>query len=248
MKYFDETEKLKKEAHLRRHPVWAQRMFGRIRTVHDVYDDLFREHVSSDNVLLDAGCGKKGIMNRYKGQMAKAFGIDLSLESIKENHSLDAYAISDLSSLPFKDSCFDIIVSQWAIEHVKDPVGGLREFYRTLKPGGAAIVVTNSIFNPIMALSAIFSENFRDRMKKKLLPPEIDEPTFPTYYKCNTKKDMSEALAGAGFKECNVSYVSDASFFVFSRFLFPLGLIYEKATDIPFLRMCKMHVMGHAVK
>ena len=37
----------------------AQRLFNSIPTVHDVYDDLLVPYIKKDNILLDAGCGKR---------------------------------------------------------------------------------------------------------------------------------------------------------------------------------------------
>jgi SAM-dependent methyltransferase len=38
--------------------------------------------------------------------------------------------------LPFADNSFDAIISQAVFEHIPDPFGTAREFYRILKPGG----------------------------------------------------------------------------------------------------------------
>jgi hypothetical protein len=81
-----------------------------------------------------------------------------------------------------------------------------------------------------------------------VLPPEIEEDTFPTYYKSNSLGKMKELLTGAGFTRKYDTYVGDPSFFIYSRLLFPWLLLYEKITDLPFLRMFKMHVVVHYSK
>lgn len=42
--------------------------------------------------------------------------------------------------LPFPDCYFDGVVSTGSIHHWKDPVGGLDDIYRVLKPGGLALI------------------------------------------------------------------------------------------------------------
>ncbi|HAO94103.1 MAG: hypothetical protein A2X93_09550 [Deltaproteobacteria bacterium GWC2_56_8] len=245
MRYFNESDREKKEKRLSEQPKWAQRLFRNIPTIHDMYDDQLIPYISKDSVLLDAGCGKKGIMNKYRGRFKYSVGIDLSLSAIKMNDSLDSYAQASLSDLPFRDGTFDIIISQWAVEHIEDPAVCFREFYRVLKKGGGVIVVTNSIYNPLMFFSSVFPEKIRDAIKKRLLPPEIEEDTFPTYYNCNTLAKSEEVFEGIGFTKVFDSYVGDASFFIFSRLIFPILLFYEKLTDIPFLRKFKMHTIVH---
>lgn len=248
MRYFDESEKIKKEKRLAEHPQWAQRLFHAIPTVHDVYDELLAPYIDKKNVLLDAGCGKKGIMNKYKGRLKYAIGIDLSFSALKVNNVLNSYVQGSLNMLPFADNTFDVIISQWAVEHIPDPEVCFREFYRVLKKGGGIILVTNSIHHPLMFFSSIFPEKIRDAVKTKLLPPEIEEDTFPTYYRCNTLKRMEAVLGKIGFTKAFDCYVGDPSFFIFSKLLFPLLLFYEKITDLSFLRRCKMHVVVHYIK
>lgn len=248
MRYFDENEKIKKETRLAKYPKFLQRLFNSIPTVHDVYDDVFKKYVCKENVLLDAGCGKKGILNKYKGQFKYAVGMDLSAAAVQQNTSLDSYVLGNLEYIPFPDNTFDIIISQWVVEHMSDPEECFREFYRVLKKGGGLILVTNSIYHPIMFFSSIFPEGFRDKIKNRVLPPEIEEDTFPTYYKCNTLKRIERVLTAIGFTKVFDAYVGDASFFIFSKFLFPFLLVYEKITDLPFLRIFKMHIVIHYIK
>jgi len=248
VRYFNESEKIKKEKRLVVQSKWAQRLFLTIPTIHDIYDDQLMPYIKKSNVLLDAGCGKKGIMNKYKGRLKYSVGIDLSLLAIKMNDSLDSYVQGSLDRLPFRDETFDIIISQWAVEHIEYPVVCFREFYRVLKKGGGIIIVTNSIYNPLMFFSSIFPDKIRDAIKKRLLPHEIEEETFPTYYNCNTLEKNEKVLCGIGFKKVFESYVGDASFFLFSRLIFPMLLIYEKITEISFLRRFKMHTIVHYKK
>jgi SAM-dependent methyltransferase len=248
MRYFDKTEKEKKETHLLKHPLCVQQLFKNISTVHDVYDDLLSPYVRSDNVLLDAGCGKKGILDKYKGKLKFAVGCDLSFSAIKQNAAADGRVLANLNGLPFPDGTFDIIISQWALEHIPDPDACFKEFCRVLKPKGGLIIVSNSIHNPLMFFSSIFPEKIRDKIKIRLLPPEIEEDTFPTYYRCNSLKKVEEVIEPIGFKKVYDAYVGDASFFIFSRFLFPFLLLYEKVTDISILRKYKMHIVAHYLK
>lgn len=248
VRWFDDIEKQKKQACLEKHSSQSRYIFYKLLSVHDVYDDYLVPLVNKSTKVLDAGCGKKGIMNKYKGSAAIIVGMDLQLSALKLNSAMDYKVVSGVYQIPFKENSFDVIVSQWVVEHLNEPDTAFREFSRVLKKGGSLIVVTNSVYNPLMFFNAIMPEAIRDRIKKRCLPPEIEEDTFPTYYRCNTLGKMKAAMRSAGLSKKHACYVGDPSFFVYSKTIFPLTLIYELFTSWKFLRPFKMHVVAHYVK
>jgi SAM-dependent methyltransferase len=248
MKYFSEKDRFHKEGSLSKYPKIIRDLFYSIRTVHDYYDDALAPLVGPQTMLLDAGCGKKGIMELYEKKNLLTVGIDLSLSAMKENRSMDVFAVSNLKDIPFRNGVFDIIISAWVLEHLSDPMAAFREFYRILKDRGNLILVTNSIYNPMMFLSLILPQDLRDSIKKRIFPPEFDEDTFPTYYRCNSIRKMDNDLKKVGFSKLIVNYCGDPSIFLTFKPLFPLVLLYERITDLRLFNMFKMHIVGHYVK
>jgi ubiquinone/menaquinone biosynthesis C-methylase UbiE len=251
MRYFSEEEKIQNEKWLKNYPNFLQNFYHKTKTAHDDYDEELGPLINEKTVLLDAGCGEKGIMNKYnkyKRENRLAIGVDLSLEALRKNNSLDYLLKSTVEKLPFKDGTFDVVICQWVVEHIKEPKLVFEEFKRVLKESGHLIVVTNSIYNFIMFASAILPAKIRDKMKEKVFPSEIKEGTFPTYYKCNSKNSFKKVLSGLGFSEVFSGYSGDISIFVFSKFLFILALLYEKITDLKWLNCFKMHIVVHYKK
>jgi ubiquinone/menaquinone biosynthesis C-methylase UbiE len=48
--------------------------------------------------------------------------------------------LGNANDMPFPDASFDAVVSTGSIHHWKNPVGGLNEAHRVLKPGGCALI------------------------------------------------------------------------------------------------------------
>ena len=77
--------------------------------------------------ILDLGCGRSKYPN--------SIGADINLES-------EADVIYDLNHLsyPFKDECFDMVVSKQVFEHVADVEAVLKEVYRICKNKAKIII------------------------------------------------------------------------------------------------------------
>jgi SAM-dependent methyltransferase len=68
--------------------------------------------------------------------------------------------IMDLTSLPFDNELFDVVICNHVLEHVQDDKKALDEIYRVLKPGGWAILQ--------VPISKILSSTYED--------PEVKSP------------------------------------------------------------------------
>lgn len=221
--------------------------FHSAKTTLDVYDAILSSLCSRDRILLDAGCGKKSMVRKHSPCFRYSVGMDILPEAMMRNTGFSAFVSGDASNLPFKDEAFDVVVSQWMIEHIGKIDEVVHEFGRVLKKGGSLVVVSNSKYHPMMFLSSILPTGLRDWMKSKIFPAYIEEDTFPTYYQFNALGDIDRLMKQAGFEKKYASYLG-APFFLFNRFLFKISELYERVTDIRFLRFMKMHVLVHYVK
>ena len=86
-----------------------------------------------NGVVLDAGSGGDG--ERYK----KFFKFDKYI-NLDINPNSGADIVGSVENIPLESNSVDSIVSTQVLEHVKNPVKAVCEFYRVLKSGGYCLV------------------------------------------------------------------------------------------------------------
>jgi ubiquinone/menaquinone biosynthesis C-methylase UbiE len=115
---------------------------------------VFKAHafdLSGCHAILDAGCGDgrytRHILRRAApGAVIAAF--DLSRRMLVrarrrlKNSPRVGHVSADLTHLPYPDGFFDAVVCGWVLEHLPDPLPGLRELARVLQPGGKMLLMT----------------------------------------------------------------------------------------------------------
>lgn len=146
--------------------------------------------------ILDAGCGTGatlGWLSRL-APSAEVVGIDYSrhaLDYCRRRHR-PRLAQASVSELPFADAAFDVVVCADVVQHL--PRDGsdrtaIREFYRTLRPGGVLFLRTNV---------------HRSRRGDGVRPAEERDPNYHQY----SRREIVDVLAGAGFAVRRISYAN----------------------------------------
>jgi len=117
------------------------------------YELVAREisHYCSAGRMLDIGTGPGWLLlkvHQYSPQL-KLTAVDISAAMVsKAKTNITRAGLSNLvdikkgaaGDLPFNDNSFDIIVSTGSMHHWNDPVAGLNDVYRVLKPESYALM------------------------------------------------------------------------------------------------------------
>ena len=114
--------------------------------VHRLHDGALRRALSQNarGLLLDVGCGAKPLERLTRGRVARHVGVDHP----QSPHGMGAVdAAAEAYRLPFRDGTFDCLLCTVVLEHLEEPLAGLREFFRVLKPGGAALITAPFIWH-----------------------------------------------------------------------------------------------------
>ena len=99
------------------------------------------------NTAIDVACGS-GKLTAELGRLAlpkgRVVGLDFSpqmLEIARREYPMLEFVEGDALAIPFDDRTFDASTIAFGLRNLADPVRGLREMVRVLKPGGRAVVL-----------------------------------------------------------------------------------------------------------
>lgn len=96
---------------------------------------------SSGSAILDVGCGRADFLSMMASKGWKTTGLELDRRAISraKKKGMDL-RVGDLVSTHFPDGQFDAVTFYHVFEHVRDPIGTLKECARILKPGGLLLI------------------------------------------------------------------------------------------------------------
>jgi len=124
--------------------------------------------------ILDVGSGAGQIIRHLlqtTPNSTRIVGFDLSAEmlrraSVRLKSHRPNYVAADMMQMPFQDGSFDCITCGYVLEHLPDPVPGLKEFARVLKPGGSVLLLATE--NSFSGMLTSRTWNCRTYSRKEL--------------------------------------------------------------------------------
>lgn len=181
--------------------------------------------------ILDVGCGD-GLFARLAFQEAEVWGIDIDATEGRHAQASNAYSqivLGDITRATLPEGFFRSCVANCSLEHVPDLDAALRTIYRSLAPGGQALMFVPNREWASHLLSARVLERAGLGFFARELQQGIDR-VFKHHHLYDAK-GWSDIVARAGFEIVAVDPIgSTASTVAFESFLLPslVGLLTKR--------------------
>jgi|GEM_PF-1267570 SAM-dependent methyltransferase len=155
--------------------------------------------------VLEIGCGYSGLVNHFISVGYNYTGLDISgfiIGELQQKYPGISFVQCDIQRPINLDSKFDFVVGIEVMEHVPNPLAGLKNLYEIMGRGGAIVV---SMPNPNSKI------------------PFTDWKRDPTHVSVITKGDWESLFSQAGFKGITSTTIFSLPYFwrfgkMFSRF------------------------------
>lgn len=114
--------------------------------LHEAIDAL---SMPAGSRVLDAGCGTGEALGWWHAAICGrgvVVGMDLSAAHVRAAASVRTLIVQgDMLGPPFADGAFDLVWAVNAVNHLGDPVAGVRALSKLLRPGGRVVVGQSSL-------------------------------------------------------------------------------------------------------
>lgn len=121
---------------------------------------------------------------------------------------MDSFVVADLCDrLPFPSGSFDMVYSNFVIEHLHAPAAAFAEWRRLLREGGALILLTSNRASPPVAIGELIPRRVRHKLKRAGAGV-AEEDVIPTRYRANTPWRLDKLLVQARFQPVDVEHVA----------------------------------------
>lgn len=159
--------------------------------------EMVRRDARPDSRVLNLGAGPAtgNPICSLKGEVAEVVGADIDA-TVLSNEEVDSATIIDGSRLPFPDESFDLVFSDYVVEHVEHPWTFLCEVHRVLKVGSSFFFRTPNIYHYVAIISRTTPHVFHEAVANRVrgLSADAYDP-FPTFYRLNSRAAIRAAAA-----------------------------------------------------
>lgn len=157
-------------------------------------------------------CEYRKQLRTLKGKVDRVIACDID-PAVLRNRSVDEQLlIGHGGAVPLPDHSVDLIVSDYALEHVEDPQRVADEFARLIKPGGWICARTPSKYAYTSIPTLAVPNRLHPFVLRGAQPDRSNQDTFPTAFKLNTLRDVARYFPAIDFENYTYRAVPEPSY------------------------------------
>ena len=176
-----------------------RRILPHLRWNQEIWGETIRQYLTHPVHWLDAGCGWRllgkdlePLENELVSLAQIVVGVDLDFAHLRKHVNISRRVCASLDSLPFSDASFELITCNMVVEHLPAPFRTFQEMSRVLAPGGTLMVHTPNTRNYLVFANILAKKLLPRSMVLKLVPDRAPDDIYPTYYRANNARVLSD--------------------------------------------------------
>ena len=172
------------------------------------YKEILANRIRPGMSVLHAGCGwdKNNVTRPYK-DVCEVVGADLDPRVGRQFHS--EFHLASLSDLPFPDNRFDMVVSEYVLEHIKNPIAVLRGLSRVLRPSGRLVVLTPNFYSYKSVVARFTPYRFHLWVGRIRYGVGREADMYPTYFRCNSIRRFRRLAKASEFRIVGEHFINN---------------------------------------
>ncbi|MBC7101620.1 MAG: class I SAM-dependent methyltransferase [Parvibaculum sp.] len=161
-------------------------------------------------------------LRTLKGRVARVIGVDVD-DAVLINEGVDERVLIEPgATLPFEPASFDMVVSDWVLEHLDDPRHFAAEMGRVLKSGGWLCARTPNKWGLTALVARLIPNSLHAGVLSSLQEKRQEKDIFPTRYKLNTLRDLKRMFPESDWEHCSYLWRGEPKYFGNSLLLYRL--------------------------
>jgi SAM-dependent methyltransferase len=207
---------------------------------------MVRGYATPESSVLDLGCGRGGVVELIRRDVKLAAGLDPDAASLTSRRERGMPILRGAGEhLPFAGGSFDLVVSVWVLEHLKEPLEVFSEVRRVLRPGGHFVFLTPNLRNPLLVLNRIGKTLplVQTRLVSRFYGRR-EADTFPVQYRANTVGGLRRLAEASGLEVAELRVVPDPTYLAVNGFMFKTSVLAERLMP----KGWGVHLLGDLVR
>lgn len=224
-----------------KYSLYSQKVLSRFKGGARTYVERLDDIVDEGDVCLHLGCGHdiERLYKRYESK-ATVHGIDPDFGAVKNYPGESWHGLGE--KMPFGDGVYDVVFSEYVLEHLERPEKVFSEVSRVLKPGGFFVSLAPNFYSYKSLIAHITPLSFHRFMVGMLRPdtPRSDEDVYPTVYRANSYGDVLGLSRTNGMQLVSLLYVNNGpTWFQRIPIVFEMGLIFHYILELRIFRVLR---------